>query len=201
MIILLYNGYTVVTGREKTGSRIQESFEWYKTERKPILVLPPIFKYLSSKEHFAMTKYSFSFLTDYFLFFAANRRYNWKSKVSAICQHIELGFTCAISSISLVVLSTLITTDFWLTGIVMGVIFMWTWHQPLRQRLAKAKLCTLTAARLYSLPPCNIPTAQCITGNINSRIQTNRSSVTENICRALPRVGLYEGEIAFVADL
>lgn len=94
------------------------------TEQKEnqFFVLPPIFKYLSSKEHFAMTQYSFSFLTDYFLFFAANRRYNWKSKVSAIRQHI--GFTCAISSISLVVLSMLITTDFWLTGIVMGVIFI-----------------------------------------------------------------------------
>jgi len=29
-----------------------------------------------------MTQYSFSFLTDYFHFFAADRRYDWKSQVS-----------------------------------------------------------------------------------------------------------------------
>lgn len=80
-----------------------------------------------------------------------------------------------------------------------GVTFMWTWRQLLWQRLAKSKLCALTAARLYSLPPCNIPTTQYITGNINSQIQTS-GQVWQRIY-IVPRVGLYEGEIAFVADL
>lgn len=33
------------------------------------LVMLPTFSYLSSKEYSGMTQYSFSFLTDYFLFF------------------------------------------------------------------------------------------------------------------------------------
>lgn len=77
------------------------------------LVLPPTFKYLSSKEHSGMTQYSFSFLTDYFLFFAADRRHDWKSKVSIICQHI--GFICTICCLSLRAHLTLVMviTDFW----------------------------------------------------------------------------------------
>lgn len=63
------------------------------------LVPPPTFKYVSCKEHSGMTPYFFSFLKDYLLFFAADRLYDWKSKVSAICQH--KGFICASSCLSL----------------------------------------------------------------------------------------------------
>lgn len=101
------------------------------TEQKEIqsLVLPPTFKYLSSKEHSGMTPYFFSFLTDYFRFFAADRQYDWKSKVSAVCQHI--GFICAISCLSLRAHLTLVTTDFWHTRIVMGFIYVNLMPAPL----------------------------------------------------------------------
>lgn len=76
-----------------------------------------------------MTPYFFSFLTDYFRFFAADRQYDWKSKGQRSLSAYRVQ--CAISCLSLRAHLTLVTTDFWHTRIVMGFIYVNLMPAPL----------------------------------------------------------------------